>query len=94
MPNPTNNTLSKQVINGLDASNVAVVSQHYAAVTTDQSGIANLTFTLLSDNTSYTVFVSAECVLPFQPRLAFADTEVYAVPAQTKLNLNLMKNKD
>jgi hypothetical protein len=74
--NPTARPLSSQVIHGLDASNKAVATQHYAVATTDPSGIAKLSFTLLNDNSSYTVFISAECVLPFKPRLALGDSEV------------------
>jgi hypothetical protein len=84
--NPTARPLSSQVIHGLDAS-------HYAVATTDPSGIAKLSFTLLNDNSSYTVFISAECVLPFKPRLALGDSEVLSVGLQTKVNLNLMKNE-
>lgn len=90
---PTNRTLSSQVINGSDANNNAVVSQHYSAVTSDTSGVAILTFTLLSDNTSYTVFISASCVLPFVPRLSLSDSEVVSVSVKTMLNLSLKKNQ-
>lgn len=94
LPNPTNTTLSKQVIRGLDANNLPAVNQSYVSVLSDTSGVAYLNFTLLKDNTQYTIFVSAECVLPFTPRLAFSDSEVLSLPVQTKVNLNLMKNAD
>ena len=74
LPNPTNQSLSSQVIKGLKTDNTPVVNQSYVAILSDPSGTANLTFTLLKDNTSYTVFISAECVLPFTPRLAFNNT--------------------
>jgi hypothetical protein len=93
LPNPTNQTISSQVIKGLNTDNTPVVNQSYVAILSDQSGTANLTFTLLKENTSYTVFISAECVLPFTPRLAFNNTDVISVQAQTQLNLNLMKNE-
>lgn len=91
--NPTNRTLSSQVINGSDANNNAVVSQHYSAVTSDTSGVATLTFTLLTDNTYYTVFVSASCVLPFVPRVSLSDSEVVSVSTKTMPNLSLKKNQ-
>lgn len=92
--NPTNKTLSSQAINGSDANNNPVVSQHYAAVTSDLSGVAVLNFTLLTDNSSYTIFISATCVLPFVPRLSLSDSEVMSISAQTKINLNLKRNQD
>ena len=91
--NPTNRTLSSQVINGSDANNNAVVSQFYSAVTSDTSGVALLTFNLLADNSSYTVFISASCVLPFVPRLSLSDDEVVSVSVKTMLNLSLKKNQ-
>lgn len=93
IPYPTNNTLSSQVINGSDPNNNAVVSQHYSAVTSSTSGVATLTFTLLSDNTYYIVFISASCVLPFVPRLSLSDNEVVSVSTKTMLNLSLKKNQ-
>jgi hypothetical protein len=50
---PTVGLLSAQVINGLDENNTAVVTQHYANVTTDDSGLAEITFKLLNDNSTY-----------------------------------------
>jgi hypothetical protein len=94
LPNPTGQALSQQVIKGLNANNTAVVSQSYVSVLSDPSGVANLTFTLLNDNSSYTVFISAECVLPFTPRLAFSNSDVLSVQVQTKVNLNLMRNSE
>lgn len=92
LPNPTNRPQSQQVIKGLDANNKAVVSQSYVSILSDASGVGYLSFTLLNDNTNYTVFVSAECVLPFTPRLALNDSEVLELQVTTKVNLNLMKN--
>lgn len=94
VPNPTNATLSSQIIAGVDCNNKPVVSQHYFKALTDQNGDVEIKFTLLSDNTTYTVFVTAECVLPFTPRLSLSDSEVMSKVVTTQVNINLMKNKE
>lgn len=67
VPNPTPQALSSQVIHGLSGTNTPVVSQNYATAITDADVTANLTFTLLTDDCSYSVFISADCVDPFTP---------------------------
>jgi len=53
-----------------------------------------MTFTLLNDNTSYTIFVTAECLLPFQPRLSLDNNQILSQKVTTQVNLNLMKNQN
>jgi hypothetical protein len=59
LKNPTNRPSSSQIIEGLDANNKKLADQHHAYVITDENGNFNLSFTLLDDNTSYTVFITA-----------------------------------
>lgn len=86
--------MSSQVINGLDANNNLLVTQQFSNVTSDSDGLAILTFSLLNDNTTYSIYISAECVLPFQPRLRLDDSAILSAQVTTPLNLNLMKNSD
>lgn len=90
----TVNLLSEQVINGLDENNSPVVTQHYANVTTDDSGLASITFRLLDDNSTYQISVSAECPLPYSPRLALSNSQVLKTSFLTPLNPNLIRNKE
>lgn len=86
--------LSSQIAKGLDSDNNKLVDQQFVFTTTNSEGVANLTFTLLDDNSTYTVYITAECVLPFTPRIRLSDAEVLSVVIATKLNLNLKKNED
>ena len=63
-------------------------------MTSNDNGQASITFTLLTDNTTYQIFVSAECPLPFEPRLALADNQVLTTTITTQLNPNLIRNQE
>lgn len=93
---PTSNltALSSQIIAGVDPTNIAVASQHYVSTQTDENGTSTFSFTLLSDETNYTIFVSAQCVLPYTPRVQLGDNETLSLNVTTQVNLNLMKNQD
>ena len=86
--------LSVQVINGYDQNNIAVDGQHYSSATTDGSGSVELEFTLLVPNTSYIIFVSAEGVVPYTPRLQLPDAQVQRKEVQTGVNMNLMDSRE
>ena len=94
VPEPTEDLLSAQIAEGYDAENVPVQAEHFASGTTDDSGLIDLTFTLLSDSTNYTVFFTAECVLPYEPRIRIEDDEVRQVNFKTRKNLNLMNAEE
>lgn len=70
-----------------------MIPQHYSNSTTDEKGNVEITFKLLSDNSSYNIFVSAECPLPFSSRLALSDTQVLKASFKTSINPNLIKNQ-
>ena len=59
VPEPTEDLLSDQIAEGYDAENVPVQTEHFTTGTTDIEGLIDLEFTLLSDSTNYTVFVTA-----------------------------------
>lgn len=42
--------------------------------------------------TSYEIFVTAECILPYYPRAQLADTEVLKQTIKTSTNLNVANN--
>ena len=67
--------------------------QHYSSVITDDSGSVQLEFTLLNPNTSYSIFVSAEGVVPYSPRLQLPDAQVQRKDVRTAVNMNLMNSK-
>jgi hypothetical protein len=94
LQNVTGKPLSSQIIGGLDQNNDPVTIQHHINVTSDNSGLANFTFTLLSDNATYSIFVSAENPLPFLPRLSLPDDKVLTISLRTPINPNLQKNKN
>ena len=94
LENDNNPLLSAQVIKGLNENNTQVITQHYVNVTSDVNGFALITFQLLKDNSTYKISVSAECPLPYGPRLALSDTNVLTASFNTTINPNLHKNKD
>lgn len=94
LENSSSNLLSTQVIHGLNENNTEIIWQHYANVTTDSDGVAVISFKLLNDNSYYTISVSAECQLPFSPRLALSDSSVMKKTFKTMVNPNLSKNQD
>lgn len=69
----TQNALSSQILAGMDQSNTAVVAQHYISIQSDDSGSATFKFTNLKDNTQYNIYLTAQCVLPYNPRLQLSD---------------------
>lgn len=86
---PSENLLSKQIIQGLNDKNLAVVPSRYISTQTNANGSVVLTFNRLNGNTSHIIHISAECVLPYNPRLAMTDSEVLHIPIKTVANLNL-----
>ena len=94
LPYSTANLLSAQVINGFDQNNEPVIAQHHINVTSDINGTATFTFKLLTDDTKYKVYVSAESPYPFKPRLSLPDSQVLTASITTQINPNLQKNKD
>lgn len=93
LENDNSTLLSAQVINGLNENNTNVIIQHYINITTDSTGSAKITFNLLTDNSTFYISVSAECPLPYAPRLALADSNVLTASFSTPMNPNLMKNQ-
>lgn len=89
VPIPTNNLLSAQVAGGFDQDNNKVITQHFQYAVTDTKGYVELEFTLLEANTSYSVFMTAENVVPYQPRQRIADADVQSLEIKTGVNLNL-----
>lgn len=89
LPVPSANLLSNQVVSGLDNANNKVVASQYVATQTNANGSVEFTINKLNGNTSYVVHISAECVLPYSPRLAMTDSEVVHLPITTYPNLNL-----
>jgi hypothetical protein len=66
--------LTKQIINGVNKENVKLNATHRVATQTNDEGIATLEFRLLSEKTDYEIFVTAECVLPYEPRAQLLDS--------------------
>lgn len=94
MEKPTQDLLSAQVVQGYDQDNEKVDVQHYSSVTSSSSGTAELEFTLLSSDTDYSIFVSAESVVPYNPRLRVPNEDVEQKDVKTGMNLNLMNSEE
>ena len=73
LPNPSPTLLSKQVIQGLNGNNSQVLASQYVFTKTNDNGSVTFEFKKLNGNTSYTVHIAAESVLPYKPRLAMTD---------------------
>ena len=65
---------TKQIIDGVNRENVKVNSTHRVTTQTNEEGMAILEFRLLSEKTDYEIFVTAECVLPYEPRARLLDS--------------------
>lgn len=92
VPIPASKPYSSQISNALDSKNNPVPSQHFSNVISIESGVALLTFTQLTENTTYAIYITAACVIPFKPALLLSDSEVVSIQAHTEVDLNLMKN--
>jgi hypothetical protein len=92
LPTPSADLLSNQIVSGLDDKNNKVVASQYISTQTNMNGSVEFTFNKLNGNTSYTIHISAECVLPYTPRIAMTDSEVVHLPINTFPNLNLHKS--
>lgn len=66
---------------------------NYYTATSDSSGTAELSFSLLKSDTNYSLFVSAESVVPYKPRLRIPDSDVERMDVRTGSNLNLMNSE-
>ena len=51
-------------------------------------------FTLLEGEKNYTIFVTAECVLPYEPRVRLDDSQIAKKEVETHKNLNLWDTQD
>ena len=73
---------------------MALDSQHVASGTTNRRGRIELNFTLLQGQKDYVVFVTAECPLPYNPRIRIADSNVARQDVTTPRDLTLFTTKD
>jgi hypothetical protein len=48
----------------------------------------------LSEENEYEIFITAESVLPYEPRAQFSDSEVLKQSIKTTTNLNVANNGD
>lgn len=69
------------------------MNQHKSNVITDSKGDFNVSFSLLDDDSNYTVYITATALISFEQKISLNDDEVMSVPLKTTVNLNLMKNK-
>ena len=67
--------LSVQIAEGYNADNIKVDPEHYSFGTTDSKGKINLNFTLLEGKKKYKVYVTAESVVPYTPRIRLSDSQ-------------------
>jgi hypothetical protein len=79
VPIPANKPFSSQIANALDSNNNIVPTQHFSNVISIESGVGVLTFTQLRENTTYAIYITASCVIPFKPALLLSDSEVASI---------------
>lgn len=53
-----------------------------------------MNFTALTGKTDYKIFITAECVLPYIPRVRLSDNQIRIVEGTTPENLNLIDTKE
>lgn len=94
VPTPTNDLLSAQIAGGYDQDNNKVAAQHFKSSITSSEGYVELEFTLLQSDTSYKVYVTAESLVPYEPRQRMPDTEVRSILIKTGQNLNLKDSEE
>lgn len=92
--NSTENLQTDQIIEGLNASNEAIDIEHIASGTTNSFGQINITFTLLDGETNYSIFITAECILPYVPKLKLEDANVKRIDVTTHKNYNFVQNQE
>lgn len=92
VPIPADKPYSSQIANALDSNNNPIPTQHFSNKISIESGVALLTFTQLTENTAYAIYITAACVIPFKPALLLSDSEVASIQAHTEIDISLMRN--
>ena len=49
-----------------------------------------MTFTLLDGESNYSIFITAECILPYVPKLKLEDANVKKIDVRTPKNYNFV----
>ena len=90
VPEPTIDLLAAQVAEGYDQDNNQLDPEHAHHGISNQEGTIEFEFTLLSSNTSYSVFVGAKCIVPYPINRNYDSIYTVKIPSPHRSTTNMI----